>query len=653
MEKISLGIETASNTLSITSTLVRGAANVADVIALFVPLVNNITDAVKEILNLCETVEYNKRICGTLLERVLFAEAATKALMSRADYFEDKLNSTEFYKKFQKFTDVIEKIKIFVKEVSQITGLRKFFQASEIKSRFITLLEEFDSLMNLLQFSMVVRSSDISHVILKDLEELKHYMERIEGGLTKRIANETIFNPNLEDIAIMNIAWQNGTFPLNNNLFSSVMINPNLIIDNQNGRKSKEIVQAFYKNPTSGIESVALKLLTNSNATKGEKKKNIKSEILIFKRLKDCKHIIEFYGLVERDTGIYLVTQWANNGNLKKFYMEKNDVITFWNIKVNIALDIARALTFLHSVSIYHHDLRSENVLITDRYTAKLANFTRSRCFSADTNPMERTLEKMRYIAPEKLENESQSFGRLLWEIAECKEPFGECQDILKLKKLVLNKNTTLDFSFEIPKEWQEITNKAMQYNANLRPALSEIFNILFEISLKYNADVCENIDDIPISSSTIIHNPNDLYETTCDDFSDLDIIDNHISLKNVLSAQDALIEHKKSNGNKKDAFESFKVHAEHGNITAMYWYGYYLDKENNPFNSEETIEEKQYRFQKAAALFKETADEGLTDGQLRYGYCLWYGEKYLRHAALLNEEKALKMCKKERILLA
>ncbi|RIB28324.1 hypothetical protein C2G38_2137392 [Gigaspora rosea] len=635
MEKISLGIETASNTLPITSTFVRGAANVADVIALFIPLVNNITDAVKEILYLCETVEYNKRICGTLLERVLFAEAAIKALMSRADYFEDKLNSTEFYKKFQKFTDVIEKIKSFVKEVSQITGLRKFFQASEIKSRFITLLEEFDSLMNLLQFSMVVRSSDISYVILKDLEELKHYMERIEGGLTKRIANETIFNPNLEDIAIMNIAWQNGTFPTNNNLFSSVMINPNLIIDNPNGRKSKKIL------------------------------------------LVDCKHIIEFYGLVERDTGIYLVTQWAENGNLKKFYIE-NDVINFWNIKVNIALDIARALNFLHSVSIYHHDLRSENVLITDRYTAKLANFTRSRCFSADTNPMERTLEKMRYIAPEKLENESQSFGRLLWEIAECKEPFGECQDILKLKKLVLNKNTTLDFSFEVPKEWQKITVKDVSSCKHL---------------------TCENIDDVPISSLTRIYNSNDLYETTYDDFSDLDIIDNHISLKSVLSVQDALIEHKKPNGNKKDAFEAFKVHAEHGNITAMYWYGYYLDKENNPFNSDETMEEKQCRFQKAAALFKETADEGLTDGQLRYGYCLWYGkgvpknihkaikyfemsaeggnsmgmytignlyykgievdrdkkkgEKYLRHAALLNEEKALKMCKKERILLA
>ena len=97
--------------------------------------------------------------------------------------------------------------------------------------------------------------------------------------------------PNLDGIAIMNTAWRNGTLPTNDNLFSSVMISPNLITDNPNGRKGKEIEQALYNNPTTGIESVALRLL-NPNSAKGEQKKSIMSEILIFKRLKDCNHII-------------------------------------------------------------------------------------------------------------------------------------------------------------------------------------------------------------------------------------------------------------------------------------------------------------------------------------------------------------------------
>lgn len=203
---------------------------------------------------------------------------------------------------------------------------------------------------------------------------LRQYMERIKGGITKWGVNEIQINPNLEDIAIMNAALQNGTFPANDDLLSSVMISPNLITDNPVGRKGKKIEQAIYKNPVTGTESVALRFL-NPNSAKGKQKKNVMSEILILKRLKDCKHITEFYGLVERDTGIYLVTQWADNGHLKKFYME-NHAMAHWSMKTKIAVDIARALTFLHSVSIYHHDLRSENVLITDRCMAKLANFT-------------------------------------------------------------------------------------------------------------------------------------------------------------------------------------------------------------------------------------------------------------------------------------
>src|SRR3954451_23262097 len=178
---------------------------------------------------------------------------------------------------------------------------------------------------------------------------LHQYMERIEGGITKRDANEILINPNLEDIAIMNAAWRKGTFPVNDDLFSSVMISPNLITENPAGQRNKEIEQAFYNNLATGIEPVALRLVLDPNAAKSEQKKSIMSEILIFKRLKDCKHIIEFYGLVERDTGIYLVTQWADNGHLKKFYTEDH-AMTHWSVKTKIAVDIARALTFLHSV---------------------------------------------------------------------------------------------------------------------------------------------------------------------------------------------------------------------------------------------------------------------------------------------------------------
>ncbi|CAG8458204.1 1515_t:CDS:2 [Acaulospora colombiana] len=706
MQHISLGVETASNVLSVTEKFVGGVTNVVDVIGAFVPLVSNITNAIREIQDICESIEYNKRMCGTLLERALFAEAATKALMIRTDYYEKKLRSREFYDGFRRFAEVIEKIKEFTKTVSRLSGLRKFFQASDIKSRFTILLEEFDGLMNVLQFSMVARSSDISYIILQDLEELKN---RIEGGITKRDTNEILINPNIEEIEVMNVAWKNGTLPTNSSLFSSVMINPNLITDNSVKQISKKIEQAFYKDQASGTELVALRRLTDPDSIDEQEREKIMKEILIFKRLKDCKHIIEFYGLVERDTGIYLVTQWADNGNLKKFYTEHH-AMTHWSVKSKIAVDIARALTFLHSVSIYHHDLRSENILITDRYAAKLANFSKrytcdcdysfdklflavmalnsinkistlcSRCFSAETTSLDRTLERMRYMAPEKIEKKTQRYNlkceifRLLWEISECKTPLEEHKDLSILKTLVCDPKNALQFNPNVPKEWKDIANKAMQYSTNLRPPLSEIFNVLFDISETFNDQHTSNLNTkVP----NHISNPD-------------------IGTQNLLSVRDALMEHKKPSGNKKAAFEAFKVHAERGDIKAKYWYAYYLNKGDVP--DSEILREKE-RLQKAVALFKETADEGFPDGQFRYGYCLWYGKgvtknvreaikyfemsaaagnstamytlgdiyykglevkkdkekgaKYLRHAALLKHEKALKMCRKEHIPLA
>src|SRR5256885_120937 len=155
-----------------------------------------------------------------------------------------------------------------------------------------------------------------------------------------------------------------------------------------------------------------------------------------------------------------------------------------------------------------------------------------------------------------------------------------------------------------------------MRFNANFRPALSEIFNVLFEIAENYRTDSFSCQSPICNDGNTFIFPRRDesnyLIEESLDDFADLDINDSYASLQNVMSIQDAIKEHKKSNGNKKAALEAFRVHAEHDNIIAKYWYGYYLDKEEKLLNSKE----REQRLQKAAALFKETADDGSSDGQ-------------------------------------
>ena len=56
-----------------------------------------------------------------------------------------------------------------------------------------------------------------------------------------------------------------------------------------------------------------------------------------------------------------MVFEWADYGSLRELYC-KYDIA--WRTKVEIALDICRGLTFLHSCDILHHDIRCAHILV-------------------------------------------------------------------------------------------------------------------------------------------------------------------------------------------------------------------------------------------------------------------------------------------------
>ena len=108
----------ATNSLAVASTLSKEAAVVADTLAPFIPLIGEITQLVSDIINLYQTAEHNKRICGSLLSRATTAETAVNMLKIRRLENEEVFKSKEYYKNFQKLVTIIGKIKTFIEEVS-------------------------------------------------------------------------------------------------------------------------------------------------------------------------------------------------------------------------------------------------------------------------------------------------------------------------------------------------------------------------------------------------------------------------------------------------------------------------------------------------------------------------------------------------------
>ena len=86
---------------------------------------------------------------------------------------------------------------------------------------------------------------------------------------------------------------------------------------------------------------------------------------------------------------------------------------------------------------------------------------------------------------------------------------------------------------------------------------------------------------------------------------------------------EDALREHRAANGNKGLAWETFNLYAGIGDVNAKYWVGYYLYYEMVKLDQPVSKEE---RLKMAAKMFKEAADAGLPEAQLRFGHCLWRG---------------------------
>ncbi|EXX78310.1 hypothetical protein RirG_016130 [Rhizophagus irregularis DAOM 197198w] len=80
-------------------------------------------------------------------------------------------------------------------------------------------------------------------------------------------------------------------------------------------------------------------------------KSGVQNQVTILRELHDWQNIIKFYGLTNDGNKWYLVTEWAEHGNLREFYINRKDLFNL-KLKLRVSLDIARGLNFLRNVEV-------------------------------------------------------------------------------------------------------------------------------------------------------------------------------------------------------------------------------------------------------------------------------------------------------------
>ena len=179
-------------------------------------------------------------------------------------------------------------------------------------------------------------------------------------------------------------------------------------------------------------------------------------------------NIVGVYDAVIEGENRYIVMEYVGGGSLKKFCTETNLLPV--RQAVLIIFKACRALDYAFQNGVIHRDIKSANILISERDDIKISDFGTAQISQATHTQIDGFVGSPAYMAPEQINEEPPSaqtdiysLGVTMYELLSGRLPFQASNSVAMINK-ILNESATPLKSIrpDLPDELVVIVEKAM-----------------------------------------------------------------------------------------------------------------------------------------------------------------------------------------------
>ncbi|ONK81789.1 uncharacterized protein A4U43_C01F32890 [Asparagus officinalis] len=253
-------------------------------------------------------------------------------------------------------------------------------------------------------------------------------------------------------------------------------------------------------------QDVAVKLLdwgeegTRTEAEIASLRSAFSQEVAVWHKL-DHPNVTKFIGATMGATGLTIqtengllgmptsvccvVVEYLAGGTLKTYLIKNRRRKLAFKVVVQLALDLAKGLSYLHSKKIVHRDVKTENMLLDKTRTVKIADFGVARVEAQNPNDMTGETGTLGYMAPEVLNGnpynrkcDVYSFGICLWEIYCCDMPYPDLS-FSEVTSAVVRQNLRPEIPRCCPSSLANVMKRCWDANPDKRPEMDEVVSMI------------------------------------------------------------------------------------------------------------------------------------------------------------------------------